>query len=391
MNLKPPRARRALPRASAVAVLAMATLLSLAACSRGADTAAQAPVTANGDITLTSAQRARISLYTVAPSQFHRTIESSGVVDFDNDQATSVLAPFSGPVSRLLVSAGDKVTRGQPLAIVDSADFATAISAYSKALATARNTRRLADMDRDLLQHNGVSQREAQQAETDALNAAADRDAALQSLVALGVDPQSIATLQQGRAISRVQGVIRSPIAGTVAEKLITPGQLLQAGTTPCFTVANLSKVWVMAQISDADVALVQLGDPADVLSDATPGGFAGTVSNVSAVVNPDTRSVIARVALDNPGDLLKKQMYVRVLLHSRIESHGLLIPVSAILRDDENLPFVYVARPDGGFARRSVTLGARSGDQYDIASGLKSGERIVADGGIYLQFMQSQ
>ena len=393
MNRKPPHARRAIEirRASVVAFLAMAAVLSLSACSPKADTDAPSPATANGDITLTAAQKAHIGLYTVALSLYRRTIESSGVVDFDNDQATSVLAPFSGPVSRLLVSPGDKVAKGQPLAIVESPDFATALSAYSKALATARNTRRLADMDKDLLQHSGISQREALQAETDALNAAADRDAALQSLVSLGVDPQSIRTLQQGRPISRIQGVIRSPIAGTVAEKLITPGQLLQAGTTPCFTVADLSKVWVMAQIADADIALIQLGDPADVLSDATPGGFSATVTNVAAQVDPNTRSVIARVVVDNPGDLLKKQMYVRVLIHARAQSHGLLVPVSAILRDDENLPFVYVAQADGGFARRAVTLGTRAGDQYDIASGLKAGERIVVDGGIFLQFIQSQ
>jgi cobalt-zinc-cadmium efflux system membrane fusion protein len=377
--------------ACAVAVLAMATALSLAACSPKADTDAPAPVTAGGNITLTPAQRAHIGLYTVASSQFQRTIESSGVVDFDNDQATSVLAPFSGPVSRLLVSAGDKVTKGQPLALVESPDFATAVSAYSKALATARNTRRLADTDKDLLAHNGVSAREAEQAETDAANAEADRDAALQGLVSLDIDPGSIKALQQGRPVPRIEGVIRAPISGTVAEKLITPGQLLQAGTTPCFTVADLSKVWVMAQISDADVAQVQLGDPAEVLSDATPGGLPGTVTNVSAEVSPDTRSVIARVAVENPGDLLKKQMYVRVLLHSRAQSHGLLVPVSAILRDDENLPFVYVVQPDGGFARRAVTLGTRAGDQYDIASGLNPGERIVVDGGVFLQFMQSQ
>jgi cobalt-zinc-cadmium efflux system membrane fusion protein len=393
MNRKPPSARRAtkLRRVSAAVVLAMAAILSLAACSPKADTDAATPAAANDEVTLTPAQRAHISLFTVAASQFQRTTKSSGVVDFDNDQATSVLAPFSGPVARLLVSAGDRVTKGQPLAIVDSPDFATAVSAYRKALAAARNTRRLADMDKDLLQHNGVSQREATQAETDALSAEADRDAALQSLVSLGVDPQSIRALQQGRPLARVEGVIRSPIAGTVAEKLITPGELLQAGTTPCFTVADLSKVWVLAQISDVDVGQVQLGDPAEVLSDATPAGFAGTVTNVSAEVSTDTRAVIARVVVENPGDLLKKQMYVRVLLHSRAQSHGLLVPVSAILRDDENLPLVYVAQADGGFARRAVTLGTRAGDQYDIAAGLKAGERVVVEGGVFLQFMQSQ
>ena len=107
--------------------------------------------------------------------------------------------------------------------------------------------------------------------------------------------------------------------------------------------------------------------------------------------MNPDTRSVQVRVAVDNPQDILKKQMYVRVLIHSRQGSGGLLIPVSAILRDDENLPFVYVALRDGSFARRHVSLGYRTGEQYDIPSGLKAGDRVVTDGGLFVQFMQSQ
>jgi cobalt-zinc-cadmium efflux system membrane fusion protein len=395
MSPKPPYgtppAQRRIRRPHAIALaVTTAAVVSLAGCAPKTDTKAQAPATAS-NVVLTAAQRDHIRLYAVTQSQYRKTIDSNGTVDFDNDQATSVLAPFSGPVSRLLVSAGDKVRKGQALAEVESSDFAAAVSAYSKALATARTSRKLADADKDLLQHNGVSQREAQQAETDAVNAEADRDAALQALVSLDVDPQAIKALQQGRPVSRVEGVIRSPIAGTVAEKLITPGQLLQAGSTPCFTVADLSRVWVMAQISDSDIASVRLGDAADVLSGGAPNGVSGTVTNISALVNPDTRSVIARVVVENPGELLKKQMYVRAQIHSRQQSTGLLVPVSAILRDDENLPFVYTAQPDGGFARRRVTLGYRTGDQYDIASGLKAGDRIVVDGGVFIQFMQSQ
>ena len=182
------------------------------------------------NVTLTAAQRQNIHLYTVAPSKFHKTIETTGAVDFDNDQATSVLAPFGGPVSRLLVSPGDEVKAGDPLAEVDSPDFAAAISAYRKALATAQTIRRLADMDKDLIQHNGVAQREAEQAQTDAANAEADRDAALQALVSLNVDPQTIKDIQEGRPVSRPEGIIRSPIAGTVVEKLITPGELADGG-----------------------------------------------------------------------------------------------------------------------------------------------------------------
>jgi cobalt-zinc-cadmium efflux system membrane fusion protein len=107
--------------------------------------------------------------------------------------------------------------------------------------------------------------------------------------------------------------------------------------------------------------------------------------------VDPDTRAVQVRVVAENPGNLLKKQMYVRVLIQAREESSGLLVPVSALLRDNENLSFVYVVKPDGSFARQHVTLGYRAGDQVDIADGLQAGDKIVVEGGIFVQFMQSQ
>ena len=110
-----------------------------------------------------------------------------------------------------------------------------------------------------------------------------------------------------------------------------------------------------------------------------------------SALVDPDTRSVAVRVVVDNPGEILKKQMYVRVRIKASHESDGLLVPVSAILRDDENLPFVYQLQADGSFARQHVTLGARADGQYDISEGLKSGDQIVIDGALFLQFMQNQ
>jgi cobalt-zinc-cadmium efflux system membrane fusion protein len=100
---------------------------------------------------------------------------------------------------------------------------------------------------------------------------------------------------------------------------------------------------------------------------------------------------VAVRVAVANPAGLLKKQMYVRVRIQAHAESTGLLIPVSAVLRDDENLPFVYVAQRDGSFARRHVTLGDRIGGRYVIAEGLHGGDRVVADGAIFVQFLQDQ
>lgn len=377
--------------ASVFAVAALTALVALSGCSSKSDPPAQATADTPHDVTLTAEQLQHIHLHTVASSSFHRSIGTTGVVDFDNDQATSVLAPFSGPVSRLLVSPGDKVRKGQPLALVDSPDFSVAINGYRKALISARNARRLADADKDLVQHEGVSQREAEQAQTDAVSAEADRDAALQALVALDVDAGTIKAIQAGRPVTSAQGVIRAPIAGTVVEKLITPGQLLQAGSTPCFTVADLSRVWVLAQVSSAELAEIRVGDPAQVDTGLGAADLPGTVDNIAAVVNPDTRAVAARVLVHNPQGLLRKQMYVRVRIQSRQPSQGLLIPVSAMLRDDENLPFVYVAQHDGSFARRHVTLGPRSGDDYPVSEGLHPGDQVVVDGGIFVQFMQNQ
>jgi cobalt-zinc-cadmium efflux system membrane fusion protein len=368
----------------------LAALLCAAAlvASCGPDNSQKASQTPS-NVTLSDAQLKHIRIYTARVSQFHKTLDVNGIVDFDNDQATSVIAPMSGPVSRLLVQPGDHVSKGQLLATVDSPDYAGAVAAYRKSVVAANAARRLADMDKDLLAHKGVAQKEADQAESDAVGAESDRYTALQTLISLNIDPHTVAEIKKGRAIAHLSGEIRAPMAGTVVERLITPGQLLQAGSTAAFTIANLSRVWVMAQIFDTDIGSVNVGDSAQVTVDGKT--IAGHVENVSAEVDPNTRSVVARVAVENPGNLLKKQMYVHVRIQSRDASTGMLAPVSAILRDDENLPFVYVRQRDGGFARRPVTLGGRVGDSYEIPAGLRSGDQIVVDGAIFVQFMQDQ
>ena len=344
----------------------------------------------SNSIVLTAAQRDKIHMDTVKPSTFHRAIETTGIVDFDNDQATTILAPVSGPVLKLAVSLGAKVKAGDVLATVSSPDYATAISAYRKAVITAKNARRIADLA-EQLSHNNLARKEVEQAETDAANADADRDAALEDLHSLGVDAETLKALQENKPTPDPSGVIRTPIAGTVVEKLITPGQLLESATTPCFTVADLSQVWVTANIFESDLSAVETGDTAEIITSASPTNLPGTVDYISAIVDPVTRGIGVRVIAKNPKDILKKQMYVRVLINSRREQSGLLVPVGAVLRDDEDLPFVYVANADGSFSRRSITLGGRVGDRYEVAAGLANGDKIVVDGGLFLQFLQNQ
>src|SRR5260221_548753 len=178
---------------------------------------------------------------------------------------------------------------------------------------------------------------------------------------------------------------VLSPIAGTVVEKLISPGQLLQAGTTACFTVADLSSVWVIANVFEADLPFVKIGDPAEVLTGGGGAPLTGKVSYIAALVDPNTRAISVRLDVPNSGEALKRDMYVRVVIHSKSESEGLLVPVSAVLRDEENLPFVFVAKSDGTFGRQTVQIGSRIGDHQEITSGLTAGQSGGVEGGPFL------
>jgi cobalt-zinc-cadmium efflux system membrane fusion protein len=370
--------------------IALSVMLAVAGCSSRGDEADNGSTNVS-NVRLNKAQLSHVQLYTVVPVGYRQRIEAPATVDYDNNQSTAVLSPFTGPVTRILVELGQHVAKGQPLALVQSGDYASAIGAYRKAVVAAANAERLARADKDLAAHNGISAREALQAQTDAASAEADRQAALQTLISLNVDPRTIAAAQAGRAAAAPAAVIRAPVSGIVVDKQVTPGQLLQAGSSPTFTVANLSQVWVLAQLSTSDLSKIALRDPAEIDPGNGTGLLHGTVDNISAAVDPNTRAVTARIIVPNPGDQLKKQMYVHASIESGRVTTGLLVPVSAILHDDENLPFVYVALPDGSFARRHVTLGYRDSQNYDVTSGLVSGDRIVANGAIFLQFMQSQ
>jgi cobalt-zinc-cadmium efflux system membrane fusion protein len=397
------------PRATALALAALAVpaLLSTS-CARhpekGADAQAAAkpanPAAADSskprELRLTAEQRGKVRLEQAAVSSFHRTIETTGTVAFDQNRSTQVLAPISGPVSRLLVEVGARVGRDQALAVVASPDFAADVSALRKAEATAKNARRVAELDEQLWKNDAIARRDMEQAETDAVSAEADRDSALQQLRDLGVDAKTLADIAQNRPAYNAGGTIRSPLAGTVVEKLITPGQLLQAGTTPCFTVADLSTVWVMANIFEADLPFIAPGDSARVLTEAGGPPIVGKVDYISALVDPTTRAIAVRVVAPNPNGGLKRDLYVRVAIQASRASSGLLVPVSAVLRDDENLPFVFVANPDGTFARRRVQLGSRIAsqqgeDRQEITSGLTAGETLVVEGGLFLQFAENQ
>jgi cobalt-zinc-cadmium efflux system membrane fusion protein len=373
-------------------ICAIAALTVVSACGDSRDSVAVAAASAKpANATLTPAQQQRIHVDTVTATQFYPSVLTTGTVAFNGDHSTQVLSPVSGPVTRLLVEPGTAGSKGAALATVSSPDFAAAISAYRKAVVTAANMQRIADQDAQLFKTDALSRRDLEQAQTDAAGAVADRESALEQIRSLGIDPSALSG--SGAAAANIPGVIRAPISGTVVERLITPGQLLQAGTTPAFTIADLSSVWVMANVFEHDLASVRNGERVVVTSDVSPTPFQGTVDYVGALVDPSTRATSVRVVVRNRNDLLKRDMYVNVAIQGGQQRTGLLVSTDAVLRDDQNLPFVFVVLGSGTatqYVRRPVTLGSRVGDRYEITSGLNPGDRVVADGALFIQFSES-
>ncbi len=356
--------------------------------------ALSAPVTAAGAASgfrVTDAQRARLQIVTITLTSFRPIVEATGTVAFNGDRSTQVISPISGPVVRLVAALGAHVTAGQTLATVSSPDFAVAVAGYRKAEGAARNTKRILDRDEQLFANDALARGDLDQARTDAASALADRDAAAQLLRSIGIDETIIAAIHDGKLVPQLEGAIRAPIPGTVVEKLINPGQLVQAGTTVAYSIADLSTMWVMASVYGGDVGTVRAGELVDILTDVTPLPIAGRVDFVASIVDPGTRATTVRILVPNTQQFLKRDMFVRVRFHAIRERMGLIVPAASVLRDDDNLPFVFIANGDRTFSRRHVTLGAAVETGYEIVDGLKIGENVLANGALFVQFAEHQ
>jgi len=380
---------RSFPSIALLGSVAVAGACSSNASSKPADTTSS-NANAPHNFTVTEAQRQRLHIITVQPTSFRPAVQATGNVAFNGDRSTQVLSPVSGPATKVLVSPGAVVKRGQPLATVSSPDFATAVADYRKAQASFRNAKRVAERDSALFKNDALARSEWEQAQTDLASAEADVEAAVQNMRALGVEDSQIAAVREGRAAA-IEAIIRSPIDGTVVEKLIADGQLLQAGTTACFTVADLSTMWVMTNVYANDLRDIAVGETADIITDVSGTPIAGRVDYVASLVDPGTKAVSVRVVATNTNRVLRKDMFVRVEIKSRLEHRGLLVPVSSVMRDEENLPYAFVTAANGSFVRRRIDLGTRIGDNYEVTSGLKPGDQVVAEGALFLEFAETQ
>ncbi len=379
-NMSPQIARRLM------AAVVLLPLVAIVACSSGSPT--KADTNPNPDLfTVPKEQLQHIQVITVQPADFPRVLRLTGAVAFNGFQTTPVITQVGGPVSRLVVSPGQQVSKGQPMLYVSSPDYSQLRANYLK----ARDAHSLAHKNyvraQDLYAHHAIAERDLQAAESAETQAQADLQTAEQSLKILGIPrPDTLAE----RPVSPEVPLI-APLSGEAVERLCAPGQLIQAGVTQCFTISNMKTVWVLANVYEDQLAYVRVGDPVTIKTDAYPDVFRGRISFMGAALDPTSRTLQARIDTANPQGKLRKDMYVTATVVAGKISNALLVPDSAVLRDSENEPFVYVeAATPGQFARRQVKLGESDSGKTQIVSGLKAGERVVGDGSLFLQFANS-
>lgn len=386
--------RRAVP-ACALLILLVAGLLQFgcAFANKPEETAhaADQAVAQPSFLSVSKDQLAHLTIFPAKIATWSISVHTTGTVDWDADHTTQAITQVSGPIARILVDFGASVKAGDPLLYVSSADMANAISNYRKARNREDLAKRVLDRSKDLVANGAIADKELENAQADFNDASTDVQNSLQALKIFGIGKQEIDQAErQGVPISP-ELAVRAPIAGVVVQKSIMPGQFIQAGTTVCFVLSNVSTVWTQGHVFDSDLPSIHVGDPVDEENTSIHRKFHGVVSYIAAQVDPATRTTLVRIVTQNPEGLLKKDMFVQTDIHTRTQKNVLTVPVPSVLHDAQNQPFVYVEVEPGKFAQRQITAGAQHGDEVEVLSGLKAGERVVSEGSLFLQFSSEQ
>jgi cobalt-zinc-cadmium efflux system membrane fusion protein len=333
-------------------------------------------------------QMAHVQVVSVEKVKLPRLLRLAGNVTYNAFKTTPVFSAIGGPVHEILVAPGQTVHAGQPLLTVNSPDYSAARSAYMKARDAFQLADKIYTRSQDLYAHGAVAEADLQQAETSRNQARADMQASEDTLRALGLpDPEAVVK-NPPKMTSQIPVI--APVSGEVVERLVGPGQLLQAGATQVFTISDMSTVWVLVNVYQSDMAYVHSGDSVDIRTDSYAETFHGRISYLAPALDPNTRTLQARIVTSNPAKKLKKDMYVTATVQAGEIRAALTVPDAAVLRDTENQPFVYVQSGSNQFARRLVKIGDSQAGRTQITDGLQEGERVVGDGSLFLQFKNS-
>jgi len=315
----------------------------------------------------------------------------TGEIAFDERRMAEVAPLVSGMVTRVVVDQGQSVRAGQRLVTLKSLDLAEAQGAYLEA--ESRRTLRQSTYDRQkTLRRAGINAgRELQRAEHELAAATIQVDAARQKLLRLGISYTEVrALLANGMASASGEFALRAPRAGMVLELHARVGELLDPGAKTAL-VADLSRLWIRANLYERDLpSVLQLRAsgfiPALVAVQAFPGEwFRGRVDVIGAVLDEQTRTVTARVELENPDGKLRPGMFAVVSLQTAGQREELVVPSAAVL-SDAGRSFVFVHHQDDYFVRRPVVVGADRDGVTVIKLGLEAGQLVVAEGAFLLK-----
>lgn len=316
-------------------------------------------------------------------------VESPGRIETNPNRVGHVVLPVAGRVVSVNTKIGEFVKQGQPLLTLESPDIDTAISLYTQAEAAVNQakiaaTKSQADLDRlrDLYANRAVAQKEVLSAE------------AVFKENQLGVD-QAEAAKQQARRKLEIYGVkpgpfgqritVNAPISGKVMEMSVVPGEFRNDISASLMTIADLSTVWVTADVPETQIRLINVGEHVDIEMAAYPGDkFGGRVTQVADSVDPQTRTIKVRAQIENRDGRLRPEMFATIR-HSDGAHRVPLLPLASIVQAEGSMT-VWREESPGRFHQVPVTLGNKSGKMVAVLSGVRGGDRVVVDGVMLLK-----
>lgn len=319
--------------------------------------------------------RTRLRTAAIEPRSIRRSLDAPAEVEADPARLARVTAPLPGRVVQLFVRFGDTVKSGQPLLELDSPDLVAAQTDYLRAKSALAQTERTLLRQQDLRQAGIGAQREVEQAQTDRDLAKSELERAMLRLKLLGIDPGAL-----GRPL-----VVRAPVSGRIVEYKVAPGEHRSDLAAPLMTIADLSVVWVTANVQEKDIRRVQPAEEAMVTLAAYPGEtWMGKVLFVGDLLHPETRTIPVRIAIENEERRLRPGMFGSVLFREKPAAELAVPPAAIVLLGDASFLFVEVS--PWLFERRRVTPGAQIDGLSLLSEGLRQGERVVVENAVLLQ-----
>lgn len=353
-------------------------------CGKPAAIAVQAQSTPSdpNEIKLDDNLAPRVKIGEVEWATVGASFSVAGRVEVDETRTTRVGSPVMGRITSLAAAEGQEVHSGQVLATILSTGLSQAQLDFLKAISQHQVAKRAVDRAQVLLKADVIGSAELQRREAELSEAGAALDAARDQLLQLGMPAEAIEELRKTRTMNSVSS-IPANMDGTVLERKVTPGQMVQPADT-IYEIADLSQVWLVADVPEANAGNLRVGQVVEAKIAALPGmTISGKLAFVSATVNPETRTVMVRMNVPNRDKKLKPAMLATMELKEHTERQQ-VVPMTAVVRDD-NRECLFVQRAANMFTLREVKFGEEHSGKRVLLDGIRPGERIIVDGAFHL------